>query len=148
MDPVSVVGLVATCTSLVGTIIKTQSALSDLHGKIKTSEIIISSLASQLRALEASASELESFLKCRAPFLNRRDKFCTALEQSLTSTASIVDLLWDEVSDASSAIDEGRGLTRWRRAKHVWNEGTITPLKDALRDQVQAMQLLLSVSTM
>ncbi|KAK3360669.1 hypothetical protein B0T25DRAFT_578543 [Lasiosphaeria hispida] len=126
IDPVSALGLAASCTSLLSSIVK-----------------IIPFSRTFLSTLEASTSELRLVLGNQEAMINRRDNLLKALNESLDATARVVvSYIWDELSETKLAIEGGR-LGRWARTKHVFNEAGMAPLKEALRDQIQAMQLLL-----
>lgn len=146
MDPTAVVGLVASCAKLADIILKTTTTLNALRGRFSTSEIAVTSLVTQLQALEASTSELRSLLQDRGPSVSQSEKLVTSLDACLISATTIIQPLRDQVSEAWSSIDSGKRWGRWGRAKHVMNEASLVPLKEAIRDQVQAMQLLLTVA--
>lgn len=147
MDPVSAIGLAATCTSLLSTIVKTISALQGLRERFKTAELACLSLISQLSTLEASTTELRLVLSNQAATIDRRDNLLRALNESLDSTTKVLSYIWDELSETKSAVERGR-LGRWARTKHVFNEAGMAPMKEALRDQIQAIHLLLSVAAL
>ncbi len=147
MDPVSAIGLVATCTSLLTSVVKITFALQGLSERVKTAELVCLSLISQLSTLKACTSELKLMLGNQAATINRRDNLLKALNESLDSTTKVVSYIWDELSETKSAV-EGARLGRWARTKHVFNEAGMAPLKEALRDQIQAIQLLLSVAAL
>lgn len=148
MDPVSAIGLVATCTSLLASVVKTTSALNSLRDRFQTAELVILSLITQLSTLEASTSELRNVLDSQAATINQRENLLKALGESLEATARVISYIWDEVSDAASVVDRGGRLGRWVRTKHVFNESSLAPMKEVLRDQIQAIQLLLSVAAL
>ncbi|KAK1831638.1 SH3 domain-protein [Podospora conica] len=147
MDPVSALGLVVTCTSLLSNIVKITSALHGLRERYKTAELTCLSLISQLSTLEASTSELKVVLNNQAATINRRDNLLKALDESLDSTTRVVSYIWDELSETKSALEGGR-LGRWARTKYGFTESGLAPMKEALRDQIQAIHLLLSVATL
>ncbi|KAI3316616.1 hypothetical protein HD806DRAFT_423298 [Xylariaceae sp. AK1471] len=146
MDPVTVISLAASAGSLISQILKAKSVLGDLHEKFKTAQLAISSLTTQLSALEASTAELEAILRDREASLQPRESLLTALSQSLSSCGDVIQYLLGQVTEVTGAAPVRAGLSRWSRAKFALNESDLAPMKEALRDQVQAIQLLLSVA--
>ncbi|KAI0814077.1 hypothetical protein GGR55DRAFT_495139 [Xylaria sp. FL0064] len=148
MDPISVVGLAASAGSLVSQIIKAKSALSDLHEKFKTAQLAVSSLIAQLSALEASTSELEAILKDREKSLWPAKSLQASLNQSLSSCGDVIQYILDRLAEFTAAAPAGGRLGRLTRAKFALNESELAPMKEALRDQVQAIQLLITVASL
>ncbi|KAL3959773.1 hypothetical protein ACCO45_004890 [Purpureocillium lilacinum] len=105
MDPTAVVGLVASCAKLADIILKTTTTLNALRGRFSTSEIAVTSLVTQLQALEASTSELRSLLQDRGPSVSQSEKLVTSLDACLISATTIIQPLRDQVSEAWSSID-------------------------------------------
>jgi len=146
MDPVVAIGLAATCASLVENIIKTASILYGLIERFRTAELAILSLTTQLSTLEASISELKDVLLTnRQAKLNKRGKLLNALQESLDSATRVVSHISDELSRANLAASQGVKLGRWARAKFLFTGPGLARMKETLRDQIQAIQFLLSV---
>jgi hypothetical protein len=103
---------------------------------------------SQLQALEVATAELKTILTKQQAIVSKRDKLLAAIEQALSSCRNVVDYMSKEVDEAKTSLANDKPLRWWTRAKHVLNEGGLAPMREALRDQVQALQLLLSVASL
>lgn len=137
MDPASgVVGLAASCVTLAALIVQVTSTLSTFRQKIKNSELAISSLISQLSALEASTSELGSILTERGSSICQRQGLAAALRQSLISCDDIIRCLHEQVSDTKTALETRPGLGPWEKTKFALNGDSLAPMREALRDQI------------
>ncbi|KAI0424847.1 hypothetical protein F5Y09DRAFT_125613 [Xylaria sp. FL1042] len=148
MDPITIVSLAASAGSLVSQIIKAKSALSELHEKFKTAQLAVSSLIAQLSALEASTSELEAILKDREKSLWPARSLQASLNQSLSSCGDVIQYLLERLAELTGAKPAGGRLGRFTRARFALNESELAPMKEALRDQVQAIQLLITVASL
>lgn len=148
MDPVSIIGLASTCIGLAAKIYEVKSTLELLYEKLRTSELAISALIIQLASLEASITELGSILQEEASSISRKSSLITALQQSIASCEKAIQYLYDQVADAKAESESGTGLRRWTRTKWVFNADSLAPMKEILRDQVQAIQLLLSIAAL
>ncbi|KAI0191338.1 hypothetical protein F4808DRAFT_444051 [Astrocystis sublimbata] len=145
MDPVTLIGLVAGTTQIIGQIIGAKQALGIVYSKFKTAQLAISSITAQLSALEASTIELEAILKNREASLRSRKSLLAALNQSLSACSDVIQYLSNQLTPLTAVVPARTSLSRWTRAKFALNESDLAPMKEALRDQVQAIQLLLSV---
>ncbi|KAI8711006.1 Bud emergence protein 1 [Fusarium sp. LHS14.1] len=105
----------------------------------------LSSLLSQLSALEASTTEIESILRKRESSLSQQNTLTKTLKESLTACNTAINYLFSEVCEARELLETGKSLRWWMRTRYALDEDALAPAKEALRDQVQAIQLLLSV---
>ncbi|KAK7995897.1 SH3 domain-containing protein [Apiospora marii] len=147
MDPVSIVGLVSACASIGRLLIQIQHTLNTIQEKYKNSEFAIMSLLSQLVILEAATSRLEAVLAARqhCGADDNGQNLLSQLHQSLAACANSIELLANHVGSAKTALDAGLMIGRRTRARYIFNEDGIAPIREALRDQIQAMHFLLYV---
>ena len=151
MEPISALGLAATCTSLLLSIVKITSALHEFREKFKSAELAILSLGTQLATLQASISELTIILSSQVSTINQRTRLLETLHDALNSTNLVISYIWDEFTETTNFTTESSTVfraDRWVRAKFVFSESGLAPMKEALRDQIQAIHLLLSIATM
>lgn len=153
-DPVSAIGLAASCASLLSNIVNIALAIEGLRERFKTAELSLWSLSTQLGSLEASTSELKLVLDSQAAIIDQRPNLLKALYGSLDSAARVISYILEELSKrkiifilppkTSSAVLP----SRWSRTQYVFNESGLSHMSWALRDQVQAIHLLLSVAAL
>jgi len=151
MEPISALGLAATCTSLLSSIVKITSALHEFREKFKSAELAILSLGTQLATLQASISELTIILSSQVSTINQRTRLLETLHDALSSTSLVISYISDEFTETTKFTTEPSTVfraDRWVRAKFVFSESGLAPMKEALRDQIQAIHLLLSIATM
>ncbi|KAK8135981.1 SH3 domain-containing protein [Apiospora sp. TS-2023a] len=147
MDPASIVGLVSACASIGQLLIQIQQTLNSIREKYKNAKFAITSLLSQLSILEAATSRLQAVLAVRQH--RGADKngehLLPQLNQSLVACATSIELLASHVASAKAALDAGLTIGRRARARYIFNEEGIAPIREALRDQIQAIHFLLYV---
>jgi hypothetical protein len=150
MEPISAFGLAATCTSLISSVVKIASAIHGFREKFKAAELALLSLATQLSTLEASISELNVILNSQAATINQRPNLLEALHGALSSTTLVISYIWNEVTETTK-LTRSTSVFRagpWVRTKYVFSESGLAHMKEALRDQIQAIHLLISVAAM
>ncbi|KAK8047118.1 SH3 domain-containing protein [Apiospora saccharicola] len=149
MDPASIVGLVSACASIGQLLIQIQQTLNSIQEKYKNAKFAITSLLSQLSILETATSRLQAVLAVRQHrgADKNGENLLPQLNQSLVACATSIELLASHVASAKTALDAELTIGRRARARYIFNEEGIAPIREALRDQIQAIHFLLYKST-
>ncbi|KAK4444480.1 hypothetical protein QBC34DRAFT_474685 [Podospora aff. communis PSN243] len=80
--------------------------------------------------------------------MNGKPALLEALHGALSSTTQVISHIWNEVTEATK-LTRSTSVFRagpWVRTKYVFSESGLAPMKEALRDQIQAIHLLLTVA--
>jgi hypothetical protein len=145
MDPVTIIGLVA---SLVPMCAKVGKALSDVRSKYNNASMTLSSIASECSVIATALSQIEQVaIKDPRGLSSRLDasgsQLGASFELALNGCGLALSVLSEEVGKM-----EGSGGVRilgWKsKAKFVWNEEGMKDLLGNLRGQNGALHLLVT----
>jgi hypothetical protein len=133
MDPASIIGLLASCSQLSNTIFHTVTMISGLIGKLHNSTLTLTSLMIQLSALDVAFDNINHRLE-ECPGNLCQAGLHEVLRQVISDCGHLVDHLHSVVAKPAASLSRG-----------MVDETSLHPIKEALRDQVQVMQLLLII---
>ena len=147
MDPVSILGLIATAGTIAGTITATIKDLSELRGQYADANVRIRLLIGELSTIKSSLNQINDW----AHFLDETHKqveLRDALQISLDGVELAMEALAEEIralvqNDSPSSRVE---LGFRSKTKYAWNESHMKEHENRLRAQVSALQLLLQAA--
>ena len=138
-DPITIFQVVSASASLAMQCAQVAKGLHDLAGKFKTAEISILSTAHELGIIRLAWERIESVLQS----WEESDAADLDLLMELRLKLEFGSLI---VSSLANDIDTffKRPFSLLQRTKYVWNEETFRGHQERIRDQVAAMNLLVS----
>lgn len=140
MDPASVVGLVAACSSLTK---QCASVVNTLHGLVETyknAELAILSIAEECSTVEYAWRRIAEWAEGNLYDVEDFEELGERLQRSIYCGELVLSALEEEVMDIQSNSNSFK-----RRISLLWNNGIFVEHQTRLRGQVAALQLLLQV---
>ncbi|RHZ72801.1 hypothetical protein CDV55_108496 [Aspergillus turcosus] len=121
---------------------KSLKHLFSLQRKLKDSGFHLQIISSQIVAVNAAITHIQSWLDTYTADTCLANGVAEDLKLSLNGCSSLLAIFSEQVAD----LDSGHDALSWTdRVKFVWNETELKNYRDMLRDQVQALSLLLQV---
>ena len=140
MDPASIVGLVAACSSLTK---QCASVVKSLHGLIETyksAELIILSVATECETIQFAWDRIETWAQQQLHHIDDFEDVGARLQKSIYCGELVMSALEEElVAIISKSSTPGRGISL------TWNNSVLNEHQHRIRGQVAALQLLLQV---
>lgn len=140
MDPASVVGLVAACSSLVKTCGSVVISLQNVAHMYKDAELTILSMVEQCENIRLAWTGLEEWASKHLHDMNNSELLLERLQRSIYSGQLTMAQLEKDLS--KSKLKTG---TFRRRINVAWNATVFNEHQSRLRDQSASLQLLLQV---
>ena len=140
MDPISILALTDTCLSITFRLGKAGKNLYTLSQKYKSADYTIRLLQTYASAIEAAVRGIEQWLRGPAA---KHSVLREHLEHNLSACDDLVRQIDEHLAQAVG--DPGKKNSFWSRTKYVWNDATVTRYEGQMRNQVQALGLLLQV---
>lgn len=144
MDPISIIGLLATAGNIATTITCTIKSLSDLRDQIKEADVRIRLLIGELSTIKSALSQINDWTHYLDDTHKQADVIA-GLKVSLEGCQLAMDALAEEVrllvGNATPETTLKSGMRT--RTKYAWNESTIQQHENRLYAQMAALQLLL-----
>lgn len=147
MDPVSIVGLVGTTVSLIGTSAKIAQSLNDLATKYNTANTVLTRIVQECRTLQAAVTQIKLWIEDSSAAAHRPSRYrerMTPLHHALVDFLASLNPLEEEVSNMLGKSKPSGLLARRVRFQSIWNETRMKDHLDNLRWQANAIQLLLT----
>ena len=144
MEPVSIIGLLATAGTLASTITITIKNLSELRSQIKEADVRIRLLISELSTVKSALTQINDWTHYLDETHNQVD-VVEGLKVSLEGCQLALDALREEVnillggSILGSSVNAGLRI----RTRYAWNESSLKEHEGRLHTQIAALQLLL-----
>jgi hypothetical protein len=142
MDPISIIGGVASVAQLIGEVTQTIKTLISLRSRFLEADTTITVFISQLKTVKHALSRIKVWAHNHASTVAEsdvefRDQFDVArenVEVALQSLEKDIEGIVKDVDDPN--------ITAVTRAKCVWKEDSMKVHKDRLHDTVFLLQLL------
>ncbi|KAL8731710.1 MAG: hypothetical protein Q9181_004209 [Wetmoreana brouardii] len=147
MDPVSILGLIASAGTIASAITNTIRDLSGLRRQYTDADVRVRLLIKELSTIKSSLTQINDW----AHFLdttNNQAELRDALQVALDGVELAMEALAEEVRGLVHDTSETSRIDLGFRAKtkYLWNEENMTEHENRLRAQVSALQLLLQAS--
>jgi len=142
MDPVSALGLAASCVGLVANIASASKGLSDFITQLKEADKSITYLASHLGLIEIVVDELQRWLGAN-PNLERRSRI------QLASAFKSCDVIVSDIEQHLARVRPKPGekaSSLKQKLTLLWNDSVIKEHREALSHCLQAFQILVSLT--
>jgi hypothetical protein len=136
MDPLSILSLVGTCTSIATSVISAIRTLDELISKARTPDRPASRLTAQLRLFKATVDELKTWLN-KAAIISPVLK--SVMRTTLRDCEDVISDIEDHVRRV--APKRGDGSTLIENIKLRWNERAIQDYERMLGVQFQTFDL-------
>jgi hypothetical protein len=141
MDPLSLIGGIASAGAIVSCITKTVHDLATLCMRFKEAERTLNSIISELCVVGTALNELKTWLD-RTRDHNVPSTLAQDLEMSLTACGNCITVLAEDVTEIlGNSTESAPGF--WVCAKAVWEDQVMKDHQMRLHHQVGALQLLL-----
>jgi ankyrin repeat protein len=137
MDPLTIIGGVASAAQIAAGIVQTLKSLNDARGRFDNAETTVKLLVAELLAVKAAVGQIEDWAKYNFTDRPMPKELVEAFQVSFDGCKLAMEILADEVA---AIVSRNPFLTK---AKVAWNEATMKEHADRLRSQVAAMQLLI-----
>jgi len=143
MDPATVIGIVAACSSLVKTCGSVVNTMHTLLESYKGAELSILSITEECEIVRFAWSSLEDWVRKNLNGRTGEDEALQRLQRSVYAGQLIMAALEDDLAKAIPKTGDIR-----RRVGLIWNETLFRGHQDRMRGQISALQLLLQVVSM
>lgn len=149
MDPVTLVGVVASSIQIAQFIGGTVQNLRTLKGKFQEADITIRSLINQLSTVKAAVLQISEWAEFNFDDSPKEKAFTDGLNVALDGCKEAMDVLSAEVDDlmagtGAPAVGIPTTLGMRIKVRAVWSEVSMKTHQERLFLQVQALQLLLT----
>ncbi|KAE8328729.1 hypothetical protein BDV39DRAFT_203637 [Aspergillus sergii] len=137
-----VVGLVSSCIAIGELAVKSLRLLHSLQQKVNNSGLHLQTVRTQISAVNAAVTHIQSWLNTCSGNPCMVEGLIEDLQLSLDGCKSLLEIF----SEQATQVMKEHNTQGWiDKLKLVWNETDLTQYRDMLRDQVQALSLLLQV---
>ncbi|KAE8316244.1 hypothetical protein BDV41DRAFT_573911 [Aspergillus transmontanensis] len=137
-----VVGLVSSCVTIGELAVKSLRLLHSLQQKVNNSGLHLQTVRTQISAVNAAVTHIHSWLNTCSGNPCTVEGLIEDLQLSLDGCKSLLEIF----SEQATQVMKEQNTQGWiEKIKLVWNETDLTQYRDMLRDQVQALSLLLQV---
>ncbi|QRD82461.1 hypothetical protein F9C07_2252811 [Aspergillus flavus] len=137
-----VVGLVSSCIAIGELAVKSLRLLHSLQQKVNYSGLHLQTVRTQISAVNAAVTHIQSWLDTCSGNPCMVEGLIGDLQLSLDGCKSLLEIF----SEQATQVMKEQNTQGWiEKIKLVWNETDLTQYRDMLRDQVQALSLLLQV---
>lgn len=146
MEPVSILGLIATAGTIAGAITKTISFLSELRGQYTDADVRVRLLIKELSTIKSSLTQINDwahFLDTSNNQAELRDALQVALDGVELAMGALAEEVQSLVHDTSATSRLEMGFRA--KTKFAWNADVLKEHENRLRAQVSALQLLLQL---
>lgn len=143
MDPASIVGLVAACSSLTK---QCASVVEILHGLIETyryAELAILSIVQECETIQFAWRRIAVWANENLHCVDDFEELGERLQKSIYCGELVMSALEEELVTVISSSSRLK-----RRVGLLWNNGVFNEHQTRIRGQVQALQLLLQVMSL
>ncbi|KAB8247109.1 hypothetical protein BDV35DRAFT_380019 [Aspergillus flavus] len=138
-----VVGLVSSCIAIGELAVKSLRLLHSLQQKVNYSGLHLQTVRTQISAVNAAVTHIQSWLDTCSGNPCMVEGLIGDLQLSLDGCKSLLEIF----SEQATQVMKEQNTQGWiEKIKLVWNETDLTQYRDMLRDQVQALSLLLQVT--
>ncbi|KAH7379227.1 hypothetical protein DE146DRAFT_308450 [Phaeosphaeria sp. MPI-PUGE-AT-0046c] len=140
MDPASIIGLVAACSSLTKQCASVVKALHGLIETYKSAELIILAVATECETIQFAWCRIETWAQEQLHHVDDFEEVEARLQKSIYCGELVMSALEEEllnITSRSGSFGRGSGLT--------WNNSVLNEHQHRIRGQVTALQLLLQV---
>lgn len=141
MDPLSLLGGIASAGAIIGGITKTAHMLCTLRGKYTEADLTLGSIITELAVVKAALHQIQDWIDYNKDGLIQ-EELGEALAVSLSGCKECIDLLSEDVKDMVGGIGQ-RGAEVLMRTRTLWNEAMMKEHQNRLHHQISALQLLL-----
>jgi hypothetical protein len=143
MDPITIVGLVATSAKLASLCINTANALHALHTKQSRAAESLVAIKQECGSLGAAVEGIKVWAKSSAARSESRKVQCEALDQALQNLIPSVQVLAEDVDKIMKKAEDG-SLGVGAKFKYLWKEEEMRAHLDEIRWQSHHIHILLT----
>ncbi|KAE8158862.1 hypothetical protein BDV40DRAFT_307494 [Aspergillus tamarii] len=137
-----VVGLVSSCIAIGELAVKSLRLLHSLQQKVNNSGPHLQTVRTQISAVNAAVTHIQSWLNTCTGNPCMVEGLLEDLQLSLDGCKSLLEIF----SEQATQVMKEHNTQGWMdKIKLVWTETDLSQYRDMLRDQVQALSLLLQV---
>jgi hypothetical protein len=140
MDPLAIVSLIGTCTSIATRVLATMRDLDELITKIKNIDKAASQLAAQLKLFSGAVTQLQQWI-------GRATAISNTVRDTLRSALSACDEIVAEIEDHVKRMmpREGSRIGFLETFRALWNERTVQDHIRMLTTQFQTFSLFIQL---
>ena len=142
MDPVSVIGLLSALAQLVDMTCNVTLGLNGIRSKYKSADLTIDLLIGQLTTLKAALGQITQWVSTSLTDLSSQGQLVEDLNTSTEGCRILMLVLEHYVEEQVRRGSEAMGVIR--KVKYLFDEKTIGGYCEQLRNQVEALHLLLT----
>jgi hypothetical protein len=146
MDPVTVIGLVATAGQLIGLCVNAADGLHNLHTKQSRAGDSLLAIKRECTTLGAAVEGIKSWAQSPVAKSETRRTQCASLEEALKALMPSVELLADDVNKILSKGNDDGSLSAGGKIKYIWKEDEMKSHLDEVRWQSHHVHFLLTTT--
>lgn len=143
MDPVGIVGIVASSVTLAARAVTTAKELEEFIRSYRAADKSVARLANQLRVFAGTVDELDNLLDGDA-IVSQHLRDC--IGSSLQDCDDVLQELENDIKHVVSRKKDARGrpLAFTSKMRLLWSQGSVNKEADRLQMQLQTLLLLTS----
>lgn len=142
MDPVSIIGLLSALAQLVDMTGNVILGLNGIRGKYKSADFTIDLLIGQITTLKAALGQITQWVSTSLSDLSPQGQLVEDLNTSTEGCRILMLVLEHYIEGQVQRDTKSMGVIR--KVKYLFDEKTIGGYSEQLRNQVEALHLLLT----
>ena len=143
MDPITVLGLIATCAKLASLCADAASGLHSLHSKQNRAASSLLAMRRECTTLGAAVEGIKVWAESSTAQLESRKAQCAALDKALKTLVPSIQVLTDDTDEILRKFEDGSiGIAA--KIKYLWKEEDMKVLLEEIRWQSQHIHTLLT----
>ena len=146
MDPISVLGLLASSAQLISMSIKLSTDLKDLSQKYSNCALTLNAIALECGTIEASVTRIRLWIEHFLVISPDCDRLIGPLSKSLDGCLASIQSLDTELNQYRKSLASRWKANRWMKLKLTLDDGVVRHCLEEIRWQANSLQLLLAVS--
>jgi hypothetical protein len=144
MELGAVIALSSSCLTVARFAASAAMGMHDLRQRYLSVGRDIGGLAAQISTIESALSELSTVLSRPSSSLTRNPRVPSSIQSCIAACSAVIVDIQDHIGQVRS--DDG--ITFGGRIAHLWSGDIVQQYERRLSMQIQALQLLLTVSQM
>lgn len=144
MDPISVIGLIASAGQLIDLCFKVTEGLHSLHGKHSRAGDSLVATRRECTTLCAGVKSIKTWAETVAAKVDSRREQCASLDEALLSLIPSIQVLADEVDNILTRNTKSDGsVSAVGKLKYLWRDDEIRSHLEEMRWMSQHIQFLI-----
>jgi hypothetical protein len=146
MDPVSMVGVVAAAAQFATLCVSICQGLNGLKDKFQEARSTVTGIRRYCKTLEIAIAKIVSWIQITLAHDPEAQIHITALQSAIEDYNELLRNIQDDVDKIVGKGENGAKIRVWRKAKFIWDEGSMHRHLEQLHYLQGAIHLLLDTT--